>query len=103
MGTVSASNQIALIINLRAGKQIALFLPTSREAKYKAKDAIDTFSVRMGDVLPAVVVFIGSYWLLNPKAFATINVALVAVSLLLVAVLGRYHKKLTLEEAKATA
>jgi len=81
----------------------ALFLPTSRETKYKAKAAIDTFFVRMGDVLSAVVVFIGTYWLLNTKAFAMINVALVAVWLLLVAVIGRHYKKLTLAEVKATA
>jgi AAA family ATP:ADP antiporter len=80
-----------------------LFLPTSREAKYKAKAAIDTFFVRIGDVLSAVVVFIGTYWLLNTKAFATINVALVAVWLVLVAVIGRHYKKLTLAEVKATA
>ena len=32
----------------------ALFLPTSREAKYKAKAAIDTFCTRLGDVLRRV-------------------------------------------------
>ena len=37
----------------------ALFLPTSRAAKYKAKQAIDSFFVRAGDLLQAVVVFIG--------------------------------------------
>jgi len=80
-----------------------LFLPTSREAKYKAKAAIDTFFVRMGDVLSAIVVFIGTYWLLNTKAFATINVALVAVWLVLVAVIGRHYKRLTLAEVKTAA
>ena len=75
-----------------------LFLPTNREAKYKAKAAIDTFFVRIGDVLSAIVVFIGTYWLLNTKAFAMINVALVAVWLLLVAVIGRHYKKLALAE-----
>ncbi len=30
----------------------ALWLPTSREAKYKAKQAVDSFFVRMGDVDP---------------------------------------------------
>ena len=34
----------------------ALFLPTTREAKYKAKAAIDTFFMRTGDVLQAGVV-----------------------------------------------
>ena len=38
----------------------ALLLPTSREAKYKAKAAIETFCVRLGDVLQAGVIFIGT-------------------------------------------
>ena len=33
----------------------SLFLPTSREAKYKAKQAIDTFFWRAGDLLQAGV------------------------------------------------
>ena len=37
----------------------ALFLPTSRAAKYKAKQAIDSFFCRAGDLLQAVVVFVG--------------------------------------------
>ena len=37
----------------------ALWLPTSREAKYKAKQAIDSFCVRAGDVLQAGVVYTG--------------------------------------------
>ena len=38
----------------------ALFLPTSREAKYKAKAAIDTFFMRFGDVLQAGMVRLGA-------------------------------------------
>ena len=34
----------------------ALLLPTSREAKYKAKAAIDTFFMRFGDVVAAGIV-----------------------------------------------
>ncbi len=34
----------------------ALFLPTSRAAKYKAKAAIDTFFVRFGDTVAAVLI-----------------------------------------------
>src|SRR5262249_557747 len=37
----------------------ALFLPTSREAKYKAKAAIDSFFWRMGDVASAGFVLAG--------------------------------------------
>ncbi|MCM3905921.1 MAG: hypothetical protein ND866_29915, partial [Pyrinomonadaceae bacterium] len=40
---------------MNTGKQM-LWLPTSREEKYKAKQAIDTFFVRAGDMLAAGVV-----------------------------------------------
>jgi hypothetical protein len=40
---------------------------------------------------------------LNTKVFATINVALIAVWLLLVAIVGRHYKKFTLAEVKETA
>ena len=40
-----------------------LWLPTSREEKYKAKQAADTFIVRAGDVLSAVVVLVGTTFL----------------------------------------
>ena len=73
----------------------ALFLPTSREVKYKAKAAIDTFFVRAGDVLSAGVVFAGSYFLLNTEAFATMNAGLVTVWLLLATAIGWRYKKLT--------
>ena len=36
-----------------------LWLPTSTEMKYKAKQAVDTFFVRMGDVASAGLVFVG--------------------------------------------
>ena len=37
-----------------------LFLPCTREQKYSAKQAIDSFFVRMGDVLSAAIVFVGT-------------------------------------------
>ena len=72
-----------------------LFLPTSREAKYKAKAAIDTFFFRSGDVLSAGLVFVGSMIALAPKAFAAINVVLVIAWLVIAVWIGREHKKLT--------
>jgi AAA family ATP:ADP antiporter len=39
--------------------QQALFLPTSRDAKYKAKAAIDTLFVRLGDLASTALVFFG--------------------------------------------
>jgi AAA family ATP:ADP antiporter len=46
---------------MNTGKQM-LWLPMAREEKYKAKQAIDTFFVRAGDVLAAGVVYGGTTW-----------------------------------------
>ena len=54
----------------------ALWLPTSREAKYKAKQAVDSFFVRMGDVASAGVVFAGERLAMAIPVFASVNVAL---------------------------
>ena len=73
----------------------ALFLPTSREAKYKAKAAIDTLFVRAGDLSSAGLVFIGTLLALQPRDFAIINMALIMVWLWIVVRIGRKHKLLT--------
>ena len=77
----------------------ALFLPTSREAKYKAKQAIDAFFVRFGDMLQAAVVFVGVQLAFSIRGFAIVNVVLVAVWLLIVFGIRREHEKLTGSEA----
>jgi AAA family ATP:ADP antiporter len=37
----------------------ALLLPTSRDVKYQAKTAIDTFFFRAGDLLSTLAIFVG--------------------------------------------
>jgi hypothetical protein len=57
-----------------------LWVPTSREEKYKAKQAIDTFFVRAGDVISAGVVLLGTQLLhLSVQQFAIANIALTIV------------------------
>ncbi len=57
-----------------------LWLPATREEKYKAKQAIDTFFVRAGDVLSAGVVFMGTHIMdLTPQQFAIGNTVLTLV------------------------
>lgn len=69
---------------MNTGKQL-LWLPTTREEKYKAKQAIDTFFVRAGDVVAALVVFVGTQMAnLGARGFAIVNVALILVWLVLV-------------------
>jgi AAA family ATP:ADP antiporter len=72
----------------------ALFLPTSREAKYKAKQAIDSFFWRAGDLLQAVIVFIGVRLAFDIRAYAMINLVLVAMWLWLVFAIAREHRNL---------
>src|SRR5262249_32276400 len=52
----------------------ALWLPTSRETKYKAKQAIDSFCVRAGDVLQAGVVYGAELTAFPVAGFAALNV-----------------------------
>jgi AAA family ATP:ADP antiporter len=53
-----------------------LWLATSREAKYKAKQAVDSFVVRTGDLASAGLVFAGERLALSVPAFAAITLAL---------------------------
>jgi ATP:ADP antiporter, AAA family len=73
-----------------------LWLPTSREMKYKAKQAVDTFFVRMGDVASAAWVVVGaSAFGLGVRGFALTNVLLVVLWLVLAVAIVREQRKLT--------
>jgi AAA family ATP:ADP antiporter len=79
-----------------------LFLPCTYEEKFSAKQAIDSFFVRMGDVLSALLVFVGTTILaLQPRGFAAINAAIVVVWLALAWRVGRYYKELAAKPAAA--
>jgi ATP:ADP antiporter, AAA family len=61
-----------------------LWLPTTRDMKYKAKQAVDSFFVRMGDVGSGLWVVIGAGVLqLGVRGFALTNVVLAVVWLAL--------------------
>jgi ATP:ADP antiporter, AAA family len=71
-----------------------LFLPTSRDEKYKAKQAIDSFFWRAGDVMSAALVFVGVTMLgLGTTGFAKVNLVLVAAWLLLAVAIGREYAR----------
>jgi AAA family ATP:ADP antiporter len=79
-----------------------LWLPTSTNEKYKAKQAIDGFFVRSGDVLSAAIVFVGTELLqLSIARFAIVNVALVVIWLALAVVVLRRHDRLLERRAEA--
>jgi AAA family ATP:ADP antiporter len=75
-----------------------LYLPTSREAKYKAKAVTDTFFVRFGDLIQAGIVFAGAELLtFSVQQFALVNLTLVIVWLAVAAMVYRKHKQLAKE------
>ena len=76
-----------------------LWLPTSPEAKYKAKAAVDSFFVRFGALLAAGVVWVGTSLALSPRLFAVVNVGAVGVWAVLAFLVGREHKRVS-EEAE---
>jgi AAA family ATP:ADP antiporter len=79
-----------------------LWLPTTREEKYKAKQAIDTFFVRGGDLLSAGFVFVGtSVVQLTVAGFAMVNVLLTLVWLAIAFAILKQHRALTEQSAKA--
>ena len=79
-----------------------LFLPTSRAEKYSAKQAIDSFFVRMGDVLSAGLVFLGTGVLaLSVSGFARVNLVLVAIWFVLALLIGREYRRRSMEADRA--
>jgi ATP:ADP antiporter, AAA family len=81
-----------------------LFLPTTRDQKYKAKQAIDSFFVRAGDVLSAGLVFVGTTALgLGVMGFARVNLVLAAVWLLLALAIGREYVRKSRTSQQTTA
>jgi AAA family ATP:ADP antiporter len=74
----------------------AFWLPTSREAKYKAKAAVDTFCTRVGDMSQAGVVYIGNLLALSVSGFAWVLVGFIAIWLYAASQIAREHRKRTL-------
>ncbi len=69
-----------------------LFLPTSRDQKYKAKQAIDSFFVRSGDVLSALLIYVGTTQLaFGASQFAAVNLLLALIWLGLAFMVGRAY------------
>jgi AAA family ATP:ADP antiporter len=74
----------------------ALWLPTTREQKYKAKQVVDSFFHRAGDVCSAAVVFVGTtYFALAPRGFAVVNILLVVFWIAVAVAIGRAYTYLT--------
>jgi len=83
----------------------ALFLDTSRDAKYKAQSAIESFFCRAGDALSALLVFVGTKLVFDLSTFAMANLLFVlvwlGVSLALVGIRRRHRAAAEKEERAA--
>jgi AAA family ATP:ADP antiporter len=79
-----------------------LWLPTSREEKYKAKQAVDSFFVRSGDLLSAAIVFLGTSVLgLGVAGFGAVNVALTLAWIGVALLILRRHEEMAQRSAEA--
>lgn len=71
-----------------------LFLPTNRDEKYKAKQAIDSFFWRAGDVMSAALVFVGVTMLgMGTTGFARVNLVLAGIWVILAFAVGREYAR----------
>ncbi len=77
-----------------------LWLVTTREMKYKAKQAVDTFFVRIGDLSSALLVWCTSALLqISVRQFSAVNAALVVIWLLLAVAIVRERRALNAARA----
>jgi AAA family ATP:ADP antiporter len=77
----------------------ALWLPTSREAKYQAKQAVDSFFVRAGDLAVAALVLAGDRFGFTIATFAAVNLVLTGAWLAVAGLLTASHGRLTMSPA----
>jgi AAA family ATP:ADP antiporter len=79
---------------MNTAKQM-LWLTTTRVEKYKAKQAIDTFFVRTGDLLAAALVFLGTHVVtLSVAGFAWSNIVVVLIAMGVALMLVRENRRL---------
>jgi len=94
--TVAKTAENATDYSLQNTVRQALFLPTARDVKYKAKVAIDTFFVRFGDTVSAILVGVGIHQFgLGGGELAVVNLGLVGVWFAIATVIARGHRRLT--------
>src|SRR5262245_21200365 len=71
----------------------ALFLNTSRDAKYKAQSAIESFFWRTGDALSALLVFVGTKLAFDIPKFAIANMIVVLMWLAVAVFIVQIRKR----------
>ena len=81
----------------------ALFLVTARAEKFVGKTAVDTIAVRIGAIMSALFVFVGTRHGWSTSRFAAINVALAAAWLGFAFLIGREHRRRSAESGLSSA
>jgi AAA family ATP:ADP antiporter len=72
-----------------------LFLPTTHEIKYKAKQVTDSFMQRLGDVGSAALVFLGTVpFAFGTRGFAAVNLVIILIWLVVVIMIVREHAEI---------
>jgi len=81
-----------------------LWLPTSRDEKYKAKQVVDAYFMRFGDVLSALLVFVAATLLaLDARMIAIVNAAFSLVALAVAWRVARGHGEASTSAETVTA
>jgi ATP:ADP antiporter, AAA family len=105
MVRIEKTSENSLDYSLHNTLRQALFLPTTRAAKYKAKAAIDTFFFRIGDVIAGLgIVFLLVRVLgLGIRAFAVLNVCLAVCWIVLAYRTGRMYDEMAADQVEPEA
>lgn len=85
----------AVDYSLQGTTRQALFLITSRDAKYKAKAAIDAFFWRLGDMVAAGLVFLGAGAGLSISGYLSLNLGVGIVLTAIATLLFLEHRRRT--------
>jgi len=83
--------------------QNMLYLPCTRQEKYSAKQAIDAFFFRMGDVCAALLIVVGTGMSLGAAGFAKANIVLAAAWLVVAWMVGRRYSRRQTSRPQRTA
>jgi ATP:ADP antiporter, AAA family len=86
-----AENSVDYSIQSTANQ--SLFLVATRREKFAAKNLIDGFFVRFGDVCAAVVIAVGQWLEFSERAYVGVALCLVVTWLTLVSLLARAHER----------
>jgi AAA family ATP:ADP antiporter len=100
---VAKVGESSLEYSLQNTARQALFLVSSRVEKYVGKTVVDTVVVRAGDALTALVVWAGSRAALSTQAFATLNLVLITVWIVVVFSIGRENARRAAESEEQIA